>query len=157
MSNKFVFLVLLISLFSIETVACSCIGRDSVKQAIRNSDVVIIGTVISKDTISIATAMKSHLLRLIKSRVVVDKLVKGRVRKDTITIITGMGSGDCGFGFVIGERYIIYAIWQKKYYPGQREIVSKYLFTDICTRTCKYSKYEEGQLNYYSSFFRWRK
>jgi hypothetical protein len=46
-----------------------------------------------------------------------------------VEVATGMGGGDCGYGFNVGERYVVYA-----YRENDRFV------TGICTRTAPYSK-----------------
>ncbi|HEV7797917.1 MAG TPA: carboxypeptidase-like regulatory domain-containing protein, partial [Pyrinomonadaceae bacterium] len=50
---------------------------------------------------------------------------------------TGRGGGDCGFGFVIGQRYLVYAY---------RSAKSDRLTTGICSRTKPYEKAGEDLL-----------
>jgi hypothetical protein len=44
--------------------------------------------------------------------------------KDKVTILTGIGNGDCGVDFQTGKAYLVYA-----------DIISGYVFTSICTGT----------------------
>src|SRR5262245_59602415 len=56
----------------------------------------------------------------------VDQAFRG-VNGSQVAVLTGMGGGDCGYGFKIGEQYLVYA-----YRDGQRK---EMLATSICTRT----------------------
>ena len=58
----------------------------------------------------------------------VDAVWKGASLK-TVTVTTGTGS--CGYGFLIGEQYLVYA------YGGPK---ATDLFTSVCTRTALFSQ-----------------
>lgn len=64
----------------------------------------------------------------------ISTVFNGKIKQDTVTIVTGLGGGDCGFNFEIGTEYIVYSSFENKYYP-QGNTVSKFLYTDICRRT----------------------
>ena len=55
----------------------------------------------------------------------VEEHFRGPQRK-SIEVTTGMGGGDCGFSFRVGERYVVYA--------GDAPSLGR-LYTGICTRT----------------------
>lgn len=85
---------------------------------------------------------------LYKYRIAVTEKYKGRIIADTITIMTGVGNGDCGFPFEIGKQYIIYGssdnLFQKKYLQMKRgEIIKGVYWTDICMRTTLYTDEEK--------------
>ena len=63
-------------------------------------------------------------------------MIKGKPQQETFTIYTGMGNGDCGFGFSEGGRYIIYANLS----------ADKEYWTSICSRTQTFRKNELQQL-----------
>ena len=56
----------------------------------------------------------------------VDQAFRG-VNGTQVAALTGIGGGDCGYGFKIGEQYLVYA-----YRDGQKK---EMLATSICTRT----------------------
>jgi protocatechuate 3,4-dioxygenase beta subunit len=58
-------------------------------------------------------------------RLTVDQPIRGMQSAD-VEVITGWGGGDCGYGFKLGQRYLVYAY---------REEGGKRLSTGICTRT----------------------
>jgi hypothetical protein len=45
-----------------------------------------------------------------------------------LEVLTGFGGGDCGYEFVVGERYLVYA----QHFPSSQK-----LYTGICSRTRK--------------------
>lgn len=62
------------------------------------------------------------------------EVYKGKIKKEIIEITTGIGRGDCGFPFQLGETYLIYSSFENTYFE-QGEKVPNYLYTNICTRT----------------------
>lgn len=41
-------------------------------------------------------------------RIAVQERFRGAANQ-TVEVVTGLGNGDCGFPFVVGERYLVYA------------------------------------------------
>ena len=140
-------------LFSIGTYACSCIGESSVKGGIKQSDIVVSGKIISKEQVTLfdstvaklfgndSLEMKGFPYELVvaKYQLVVTNKFKGKITSDTIEIYTGLGGGDCGVRFRVGEEYIVYG--NDETYMGQ--VNNDWPFpkgkniywTNICTRT----------------------
>ena len=73
-------------------------------------------------------------------------IYKGKIKTKTVEIITGVGGGDCGYSFNIGQDYIIYSNYKTHYYKEGKK-VQKYLYTNICTRTCKSNSNEINEIN----------
>ncbi len=60
---------------------------------------------------------------------------KGNFLKESEVVIeTDLGNGDCGYMFDVGNRYLIYCYYQKRYLNGKK-IKDTILYTNICTRT----------------------
>ncbi len=125
------------SLFSLMITACSCIGSTSVKKEIRRADAVFVGEVISKDTLTehyhlegVGTSVERTLYRY---RIKVTATYKGQ-KVDTLSVTTGVGHGDCGFGFEIGKNYVIYAEFRTALFNGSMKL-PPFLYTNICWRT----------------------
>lgn len=102
--------------------ACSCEGGTPLCQAFWTTPLVFSGTVME-----IVPDPKSDPRTTLNS----GRLVRFRVTQTwrgeaagTIEIRTGMGGGDCGYGFVEGKPYLVYAHGT----PGQYS-------TGICSRT----------------------
>ena len=128
-------LLLILGIFPFSTYCCTCIGEATIYQELKRSDIVFKGKVISKEIIEFRdTLMTDVVIQKAKYTLSVLANFKGRIKNETITIITGLGGGDCGFSFEIGKEYIVYSSFEKKYYP-KGDIVSKFLYTDICRRT----------------------
>lgn len=133
--------------------ACSCIGQRTVKEEIKYSDAVLTGRIISKNLIKLvdSTAIKMsgndslNLKRypfetiVAKYKFTVTTIYKGKINTDTIEIYTGLGGGDCGILFEIGQEYIVYG--REETYFGQTKNDWPFpqgkniYWTDICSRT----------------------
>lgn len=133
--------------FPILIFACSCIGKDSTSNAVKHSDFVFSGRVISKRIFTIQDDSfplpDRFQIRKIEYAFISTKVYKGKNINDTIKIITGVGSGDCGFPFNVGNEYIVYANYANKYH-NWGTIVEPYLTTHICKRTMVFNKVEEN-------------
>lgn len=76
--------------------ACSCVPYN-ITQEIENADMIFTGTVIRKpNTYPIYDSFK------------ITEIFKGN-KTDSITIETGIGGGDCGMEFQIGQSYLVYS------------------------------------------------
>lgn len=122
--------------------ACSCIGESTVESSVKSSKLVIVGTVLTGERISIADTSWSmgqdsagHKIYLthykMKYTVLVTEKFKGKFDRDTIVIITGCGGGDCGYRFVVGSSYIIYGYESTELASEKFDVFG----TNICTRT----------------------
>lgn len=138
---KVLFILLLLHPFI--TNACSCIGENSVKKEVERSDVVFSGKVLSKNIFSVndSNLPNGFLLHKAEYVILVSKLFKGKLLCDTIKVVTGVGKGDCGYEFLIGVEYIIYAYNSDKYFESGQK-TDNFLQTDICSRTRKINKKE---------------
>jgi hypothetical protein len=143
-----------------ETFACDCKGQATVENAIKNSSLVVTGTVISKILVAVTDShqivsftddsLKQNTFRyttiMTKCKVRVGELFKGTISSDTLTIFTGTGGPDCGKEFIVGEKYIIYSAekaYSKQKYNDLIYSLGKNIFwTDKCTRTTQYDSEE---------------
>lgn len=109
------------------TEACSCVSGAPICETFWKTPLVFSGTVLE-----IATDTKSDpRITLGRSRVVrfhVTQAWRGEAT-GTIEIHTGMGGGDCGYKFVEGRQYLVFASGA----PGQYS-------TGICSRTRRLSE-----------------
>lgn len=111
-------------------VACSCLGNPAPCQSFWEADAVFSGQVISIN-------IEAEGNRYGRQRRVVRLLVKESFRGVSVPevdVITGLGEGDCGFGFEIGQDYLIYAYERKTDHK---------LETGICTRTSMLAKAQQ--------------
>jgi len=123
--NKIIFAIFLFAIFTFlnasNVLACSCVPQGSesietqVKQAYTNSAAVFVGEVVEvvKKPDGYSVEVKFRNVKSWKSEL-----------QDKITISTGQGSGDCGYKFEVGKKYLAYADGDKNN-----------LRTNICTRT----------------------
>lgn len=162
-ASKFIFAIFLIIYTMNHVSACSCIGQSTVEVSVKGAEAVLVGKIVSKqvltftdssildyfpnDTILIKTSLYQY--KIAQYRFLVHDSYKGKIKTDTVDIYTGMGGGDCGVHFEIGDRYIVYGYSLRrnwKQLAGQNGY-----WTDICTRTCNYSRKEINQIEKYSS------
>ncbi len=125
--------------------ACTCIGTSGVKKEIKNSDIVFVAKIVDKKELKIPYTLGSDTILYIhqnKYTAKISMIYKGKIKSQTVNIVTGIGGGDCGFIFEIGSDYIVYGDWRNEYYTdGER--VARFVYTDICKRT---KKYEEDEI-----------
>lgn len=101
--------------------ACSCMGPGPVCQDYWGASVVFVGTVIDSKLVPIKIGGFDHQERLV--RLSIDEGFRG-VEGAQVEVATGLGGGDCGFGFRQAQQYLVYAYE----FEGR-------LTTGICTRT----------------------
>ena len=127
--------VLLLLLLATRVEACSCAGPGSPCQAFGGASAVFVGVVSGVTTTprgkSGEAAEVDWTPRVFKF--VVEQPFLG-VEGTEVEVATGMGGGDCGYGFRQGERYLVYAY---------RNAKNDRLVTSICTRTKPYEKADE--------------
>ena len=102
--------------------ACSCMTSGPPCQATWTSDVVFTGTVVSMTLIDHESLGPPY-----QSKLVTINVDRGFVRATAgmIEVVTGMGGGDCGYDFKIGQKYLVYA----------SKTASSRLSASICSRT----------------------
>ena len=144
--------ILILTLFSGQSFACSCIGRNTVEEEIENVDAVVAGRVLEKQFVKLTdssmlkmfpqdSTMRNSMIReitLARYDFLVHKIYKGIVTSDTVTIYTGIGHGDCGIRFEIGKTYIVYGNNNASYGKNSNFKFPKAPntnWTDICRRT----------------------
>lgn len=121
-------LLLLLCGSAVEAVACSCIGEQPVCNAFGGSSAVFAGRVVgsaerkvyedaergTKTTYDVGTIYFA-----------VEEAFSGVKGKTRVEIHSGTGEGDCGYWFLRGKSYLIYA------HADQKGV----LYTGICSRT----------------------
>jgi hypothetical protein len=124
------FLFVLIN--SDSTLACSCMESPGASEELKNSKAVFSGRVIS-----IKNPLRDRLAKTQKGKITVmplggDLRIKfaveeswKNVNRRKLIVITGANSAACGYGFIVGERYLVYATADEK----------GILYTGICSRT----------------------
>jgi len=131
MKSLFIFaaMVVLLALSSAEAVACSCAGPGAPCQAYGKASAVFVGTVIDSRVIKVKRGNYDIQTRVV--RLTIDSPFRG-VEGAEVEVQTGLGGGDCGFGFVQTQQYLVYA------YEHEGK-----LSTGICTRTRPIAKAAE--------------
>lgn len=122
----FIFIgMFLLGSFPAVTSACSCAELPSAESELERSKAVFSGKVLDiKDRNVNGYMTKSVIFE-------VTNTWKG-VEESQVIITTGEGGGDCGYPFIEGQEYLVYAI-ESDMYGG------KSLVTIICDRTNKLS------------------
>ena len=129
-------ITLFVAMLTTESVfGCSCMGGSTPCHAFGGSSAVFVGTVIAVKTAERNPAAKPSEVdwtpRTFKFSV--EQAYLG-VEGAEVEVATGMGGGDCGYDFKLGERYLVYA-----YRSGE----NNRLATGICTRTKPYAMANE--------------
>jgi hypothetical protein len=115
------------------TLACSCIAGRPACQGFWQTEGVFDGTVVSIEptTRQLDVGVGDRTIS------VGERLVKLDVRQSwkgvdtgSIEVVTGTGGGDCGFGFAVGERYLVFAM--------RRQLDGR-LYVSICGFTERFS------------------
>jgi hypothetical protein len=112
--------------------ACQCMSGESPCAAFGKASAVFVGTVTG---VKVSTRSRDDARKEIDWT---PKTVKFSVEQSflgvegaEVDVATGMGGGDCGYGFVTGQRYLVYAY---------RSTHDDRLMTSICTNTKPYEK-----------------
>ena len=115
------------------------------KEAIKKTDVIMKGKIISKDSFSKDDHNITGLrMSYVKYTVVVSEIIKGKMKSKKIIIATAPGgAGDCGYLFEVGKTYMIFA---GKHTENKKD---KFLYTSICTKTSKFNKTEFNKIKEY--------
>jgi hypothetical protein len=86
--------------------ACTCMRSPAACEAVWETAAVFVGDVVQiEDTTQAAAGLRISQRRV---RLRVSETFRGNVG-GTVEVLTGKGGGDCGYGFVMGQRYVVYA------------------------------------------------
>ena len=161
--------LLLFTSFSGRLSACSCIGERAVEEEVKHADAIVVGTVLSKQLVTLTdstilkmfpsdtTMRNSPMSKMTIARydLLVQDIYKGKITKDTLTIFTGLGGGDCGIRFEIGKKYIVYG--ENETYFGQVNNDFKFpkaintFWTYNCLRTTSYFQDEITEIEKFAT------
>jgi Carboxypeptidase regulatory-like domain len=121
-------LVLTLSSISETALACACTRPPLPCEAYWQVEAVFIGTAKELSWIEFEEKLENIVLKRKRPvfRFSVDQAFRG-VNGAQVAVMTGIGGGDCGYDFKIGEQYLIYA------YRDQQK--KEMLSTSVCTRT----------------------
>jgi len=160
--------LLLVTSISGRLIACSCMGQRTVQEEVKHADAVVVGTILNKQIITLTdstilkmfpndtTMRNSPMSKMTIARYdfLVQDIYKGKITKDTLTIYTGLGGGDCGIRFEIGKKYIVYG--ENETYFGQVNNDFKFpkakntFWTYSCLRTTFYFQDEITEIEKYA-------
>src|SRR5688572_8834756 len=119
----FILALFIVGLSGVEARACSCAGEGAPCQEYWESTAVFIGTVIEGKLVTVKEGDFEHQTRAV--RLSIDEAFRG-VEGAEVEVFTGLGGGDCGFGFRRAQQFLVYAY---------RSESDQKLHTNICTRT----------------------
>ena len=117
-------------IFSTEAAACQCAGEGKPCEEYWKASVVFAAVVTGSSTTTVTEGDNAFSQRLVHFRL--DRAYKG-IEGAEVQVMTGLGGGDCGYGFRLGEKYLVYAF----------RSTDKKLHTSICTRTRPLSEADE--------------
>jgi hypothetical protein len=123
MQRASILLLSLVGLFTAPSAAdaCSCVGGTPLCQSFWTTDAVFSGEVISIASTPNPSGEKYPAHRLVRFKVI--DAFRGDVG-GVVEVATGAGGGDCGYNFIQGMTYLVYA-----------HVGKSGLSTSICTRT----------------------
>lgn len=161
-ASKYLIAILLVITTPYQVLSCSCIGQSTVEEGIKGAEAVLVGKIVSNevltftdssildyfpdDTILIKSSMYQY--KIARYGLLVSASYKGKINTDTVDMYTGLGGGDCGVHFEIGERYIVYGLNLKRNW--EQLAGQKGYWTNICTRTCEYALMEIREVEKYA-------
>jgi hypothetical protein len=164
--NAIIFLMAI--LFPVyNTPFCSCIGKSTVKQEVKQVDAILVGTIAAAQQMTLtdelalkqiepdSTTANSPMFKatIMRYDLIIDSVYKGKITKDTVAIYSGTGGGDCGVRFTVGQKYIVYG--EKETYLGTENNDFAYpkgnniFWTYICKRTIPFNEQEITEIKKY--------
>lgn len=158
MTTRFNILLSIFLTFQVgQLFACSCDDLPTVQESIKYSDVVVVGTFLTKEIIKVSqfdssnNNTKKGELYIAKYGFLIQDYYKGSITADTLTILTGgLGSSDCGIRFAIGQKYIIYGNYKSYFEHSNLKINLPFstntLWTHSCSRTMYFNNFEKKKI-----------
>lgn len=105
-------ILIFILLFSIGSYACDCDGILTIEKAYNQSETVFLGKIISVKPYNSKISKNGDEIVEEYSNIIVKIEITNTFKgssKNIVEIITGIGGGDCGYDFIVGEEYLIFA------------------------------------------------
>lgn len=104
------FLIGLLAVNPAPAYACSCVMPGTPQEEMENAAAVFSGTVVDIESADYGYEVTLQVANAWKN-----------IDSSFVTVRTGMGGGDCGFNFVEGETYMVYAV-DSYSNPGELEV-----------------------------------
>ena len=101
-------ITLLLLNFTMTSYACSCNNYIGMEEHISSLEIIFSGIVKNVEYCQLESDDKGKTRKVQLYTIAISNAFKG-IDDTSIEIITGLGFGDCGDHFVIGEEYIIFA------------------------------------------------
>lgn len=151
--------------------ACTCSYRGyrvSLKEELNSADVILSGTIISSVIVSEEDAIAEGIykdsvdegsqkmyVQISKNKLLVERVYKGIIKRDTIIVLTGLGGGDCGYWFGVGSKYTVFGNLKESFpVEGAKAMEeAEVIWTNICDHTHEYSKSYADYIEYWQSTF----
>ena len=129
--------------------ACDCKELKTVKEEVKYSDAVFVGTIITKKLVILGDTSMNYTT-VARYDLLVQNIYKGETIKDTLTIYTGLGVSDCGIRFDVGLKYVVYGKNETYILGDFKYPKSKNTFwTNNCFRTMVYNQDEINEIKKY--------
>ena len=163
LKTKILLTIFLTIAWTMNSFACSCEGQGTVSGNVKYSDVVFsgqviystlttnydsLGIVVTGDTSKMYFKWRDYPTAVV--RIKVDKMYKGQLVSDTITILTPPNEGACGYYFEVRQKYIVYATTFDELLMTdelkRRTFDNKTFWTNQCTRTQNWNITEENEI-----------
>jgi hypothetical protein len=139
--NKLYFILFLFLTTSVSQrlTACNCQTlNNNWITSYKTSSAIIIGSVLSLDTITYSSSFAFSLfdrIEYVKVRISIHSVIKGKITQDTITIHTPSESSQCGYPFALGSEYVIYLNPLSRYKNNLLSPPCNSYTTNKCLRT----------------------
>lgn len=144
MKSKLV-LIFAIFLFPINNVwPCKCKTPPSPMENYDKHDIVFVGKAVNERFLDDSINPGNPFGRKYEFQIIY-KLKGLSDKSNTITIFTGNGTGDCGFNFIVGSEYLLFA----------RETDKKHFYTGICDYTKEYIPYGRQEAEEIIGYLAW--
>ena len=168
---KIVWVVFIVGSSNVHVFGCTCDGDTTYKVGVLGSSVIIEGVVLDitlkevsdigdvklyekEVTILVSQYLKKkkfHWKRIVKnlreSEHIHPSMKRSIVRKNkldgVIVVSTGVAEDDCGFPFVLGDKYLVFMNWVVHTYSENMNVK---LTTSLCTKTIVYSEFRRKQI-----------
>lgn len=149
LSHLILTLAILLSTGGMPIYACTCVRNNNwtLKDELNSVSLAVKGKIVSVTEYADSEFPWSQKLY----RLVIENKYKSPINlPDTVSIITGQDGASCGYAFIIGKEYIVYATnWgQKSVIKKAIEASSPSMFhTSICSLTKETNLKELAKLN----------